>query len=190
MTEYERLRAVIARLRAEDGCPWDRAQTHASLKRYCIEEAAEVLCGVNILEETGNPANLREELGDLMLEILLQAQIAEEEGLFTAEDVAREEADKMIRRHPHVFAPDDPLRRDGSAAKGSASGAAPKEERAQKDAAMAALKVSVQEDPMAAWEAIKKSEKEGREWETPYLAAAMNEAGELLETAKKRKGFS
>ena len=94
---------VIARLRAEDGCPWDREQTHVSLKAACVEEAAEVVGGINILEQTGNAENLKEELGDLLLQVVMHAQIAEEEGLFTLEDVMRGITDKMIRRHPHVF---------------------------------------------------------------------------------------
>ena len=103
MTEFENLREVVRRLRAEDGCPWDRAQTHASLKPECIEEAAEVICGINILEETGRCDNLKEELGDLLLQIVFHAQIAEEEGLFSMDDVIRTVSEKMIRRHPHVF---------------------------------------------------------------------------------------
>lgn len=100
---FDDLRRIIARLRAEDGCPWDRAQTHGSLKGACIEEASEVICGINILESTGNADNLKEELGDLLLQVVMHAQIAEEEGLFTIEDVIQGISNKMIRRHPHVF---------------------------------------------------------------------------------------
>lgn len=103
MKSLDELRSIVARLRAEDGCPWDREQTHASLKPECIEEAAEVICGINVLEETGNPENLKEELGDLLLQVMMHAQIAEEEGLFTIDDVAGGVSEKMIRRHPHVF---------------------------------------------------------------------------------------
>lgn len=103
MNAFEQLREIVARLRAEDGCPWDRAQTHESLKPPCIEEAAEVICGINVLAETGNPDNLKEELGDLLLQIMMHAQIAEEEGYFTLEDVISGISRKMIRRHPHVF---------------------------------------------------------------------------------------
>lgn len=103
MTEIEKFLDTVRRLRAEDGCPWDREQTHSSLKAACIEEAAEVLCGINIYEETGNPENMREELGDLLLQVVIQCQIASEEGLFSFEDVARTINEKMIRRHPHVF---------------------------------------------------------------------------------------
>lgn len=103
MTQMERLKKVVAMLRDKDGCPWDRKQTHESLKPEVIEEAAEVVCGINIYEKTGASENLKEELGDLLLQVVMQAQIAEEEGLFSLEDVAAGAADKMIRRHPHVF---------------------------------------------------------------------------------------
>ena len=103
MTKFEEFEEVIARLRAPDGCPWARAQTHMSLKKPCIEEAAEVICGINILEQTGDPDNLKEELGDLLMQVVFHAQIAEEEGLFTMDDVIQTVIDKMIRRHPHVF---------------------------------------------------------------------------------------
>ena len=103
MESFDELKKVIARLRAKDGCPWDREQTHMSLKASCIEEAAEVICGINILDQTGNAENLKEELGDLLLQVMMHAQIAEEEGLFTIEDVVKGITEKMIRRHPHVF---------------------------------------------------------------------------------------
>ena len=103
MTEFERFYEIIKKLRAEDGCPWDREQTHMSLKAPCIEEAAEVICGINILDKTGDAGNLREELGDLLLQVVMHAVIAEEEGLFDMDDVLRGISEKMIRRHPHVF---------------------------------------------------------------------------------------
>ena len=116
MTKFEEFEQVIARLRAPDGCPWDRAQTHASLKRTCIEEAAEVICGINVLERTGDPDNLKEELGDLLMQVVMHARIAEEEGLFTMDDVIQSITDKMIRRHPHVFGTDKGPGDDGSQA--------------------------------------------------------------------------
>ena len=103
MTKFEEFGHIIAKLRAPDGCPWDREQTHASLKKPCIEEAAEVVCGINILEQTGDPGNLKEELGDLLLQVVMHARIAEEEGYFTMDDVIQGIIDKMVRRHPHVF---------------------------------------------------------------------------------------
>ena len=116
MTKFEEFEQVIARLRAPDGCPWDRAQTHASLKRTCIEEAAEVICGINILERTGDPDNLKEELGDLLMQVIMHARIAEEEGLFTMDDVIQSITGKMIRRHPHVFGNGEGPGDDGSQA--------------------------------------------------------------------------
>ena len=103
MTKFEEFQRIIVKLRSEDGCPWDRAQTHTSLKAAGIEEASEVICGINILEQTGSAENLQEELGDLLLQIVMHAQIAEEEGLFTMDDVIQGISEKMVRRHPHVF---------------------------------------------------------------------------------------
>jgi tetrapyrrole methylase family protein / MazG family protein len=96
---FEKLVAVQARLRAPDGCPWDREQTHASLRTYLIEEAYEVLEAM----EGGDDEKFAEEMGDLLLQILFHSQIAAEEGRFTVADVIREVHDKMVRRHPHVF---------------------------------------------------------------------------------------
>ena len=111
MTEYERLIDVVSRLRGEGGCPWDREQTHESLKRHVIEEACEVVAGINRLTKTSDAGNLKEELGDLLFQVVIQARIAQEEGLFTMEDVCRTISDKMVNRHPHVFgnakAPED-----------------------------------------------------------------------------------
>jgi len=90
---------VQARLRAPNGCPWDREQTHRSLRTYLIEEAYEVLEAL----ESGNDAKFAEEMGDLLLQIVFHSQIAREEGRFTVAEVIREIHDKMIRRHPHVF---------------------------------------------------------------------------------------
>lgn len=103
MAEIDRLKEIVEKLRSENGCPWDRAQTHESLKAPVIEEAAEVVCGINILEETKDPENLKEELGDLLLQVMFHAVIAEEEGLFTFDDVVKGISEKMVRRHPHVF---------------------------------------------------------------------------------------
>ena len=101
----EELKNTVARLRAPEGCPWDRTQTHESLKAACVEEAAEVVSGINILSRTGKTQSLCEELGDLLLQVIMHSQIAEEEGLFTLTDVIRGINEKMIRRHPHVFGP-------------------------------------------------------------------------------------
>ena len=104
MSDIYEFKKIIETLRSEHGCPWDRRQTHSTLKAPCIEEAAEVVCGINILEESGDPENLKEELGDLLMQIVMHACIAEEEGYFTLDDVIFGISEKMIRRHPHVFA--------------------------------------------------------------------------------------
>lgn len=100
---FQELHAIVATLRSENGCPWDRAQTHETIKGNTIEEAYEVNQAVTDLSETGKPDNLCEELGDLLLQVMLHSQIAEENGEFTLEDVIDGIARKMIRRHPHVF---------------------------------------------------------------------------------------
>ena len=91
---------IAERLRAPDGCPWDREQTHASLRPHLLEEAYEALAAL----DSGDPARLRDELGDLLLQIALHAEIARQEGTFDANEVARRLNEKLIRRHPHVFA--------------------------------------------------------------------------------------
>jgi tetrapyrrole methylase family protein/MazG family protein len=96
---FETLVETIARLRAPGGCPWDREQTHASIARNMIEEAYEAVDAI----ERGDPADLREELGDVLLQVVLQSQMASEEGAFTISDVITDINEKMIRRHPHVF---------------------------------------------------------------------------------------
>lgn len=100
---YEDFLNIIATLRGENGCPWDREQTHMSLRPCMMEEAAEVMAAIRIYDQTGNWENLREELGDVLLQVVMHAQIAKEEGIFTMEDVVNEVAEKMVRRHPHVF---------------------------------------------------------------------------------------
>jgi len=96
---FERLVALMSRLRSPGGCPWDREQTHATLRTYLIEEAYEVLDAL----ESSDDTRFAEELGDLLLQVLFHAQIAQEEGRFSIADVIREIYEKMIRRHPHVF---------------------------------------------------------------------------------------
>ncbi|HXN52384.1 MAG TPA: nucleoside triphosphate pyrophosphohydrolase [Candidatus Acidoferrum sp.] len=96
---FERLVALQARLRAPNGCPWDREQTHATLRTYLIEEAYEVLDAMKSRDD----AKFAEEMGDLLLQIVFHSQIATEEGRFTVADVIREVHEKMVRRHPHVF---------------------------------------------------------------------------------------
>ena len=96
---FAKLAAVMARLRAPGGCPWDREQTHSTLRTYLIEEAYEVLDALDSRDDS----KFAEELGDLLLQVLFHAQIAAEDLRFSINDVIREIHDKMIRRHPHVF---------------------------------------------------------------------------------------
>jgi tetrapyrrole methylase family protein / MazG family protein len=91
---------VVARLRGPGGCPWDRAQTHRSLRRHLLDEAYELLDAI----EDGDRARLREELGDLLLQAVFHAQMASDDDEFDIDDVAEVTVEKLIRRHPHVFA--------------------------------------------------------------------------------------
>lgn len=100
---FEDFVKIIERLRAKDGCPWDREQTHDSLRPCMMEEAAEFVSSVRIYHESGSAENMREELGDILLQVVMHSVIAEEEGLFTLGDVIEEVSEKMIRRHPHIF---------------------------------------------------------------------------------------
>ena len=97
-SELARLRQIMDELRAK--CPWDAQQTHHSLLTHLVEETAEVVDAV----ETGTDDDLREELGDLLLQVYFHAKIAEDDDRFDIEDIARGIADKLVRRHPHVFA--------------------------------------------------------------------------------------
>lgn len=105
MKEYtfDELVNIIEELRSENGCPWDKEQTHDSLRQCMMEEAAELLAAIRIYNETGNPENMKEELGDILLQVVMHSVIAKEEDLFTIEDVISGISEKMIRRHPHVF---------------------------------------------------------------------------------------
>jgi tetrapyrrole methylase family protein / MazG family protein len=98
-SSFENLVAIMRRLRAPGGCPWDAEQTHESLTRYLLEEAYEVIEAIDVK----SPEHLKEELGDLLLQPVFHAAIAEESGAFTIEDVLQTLCEKLIRRHPHVF---------------------------------------------------------------------------------------
>jgi len=99
MNKFDDLVALVARLRAPDGCPWDRKQTHQSLKGALLEEACEVMVEI----EQGNAAGLQDELGDLLLHVVFHAQIAQENDEFTLAQVIEGIVEKLVRRHPHVF---------------------------------------------------------------------------------------
>ena len=97
--ELDHLKEIVARLRAPDGCPWDREQTHASMKSGLIEEAYEVIEAIDNQDD----AHFKEELGDFLLQVVMHCQIASEEGRFDLEQVAAIISEKLVRRHPHVF---------------------------------------------------------------------------------------
>lgn len=99
MSALAELRATIARLRGPGGCPWDQEQSHQSLTRCLIDEVSELLDTIDRLDFP----HMREELGDVLIQVVFHAQLAEEAGLFDLEAVAREVNEKLIRRHPHVF---------------------------------------------------------------------------------------
>ncbi len=104
MYDFDEFRSVIKALRnPETGCPWDRVQTHETLIPCLIEETYEVIEGIRIWQDSADAENFCEELGDLLLQVVMQSQIASEEGLFTLDDVINNVCDKMYRRHPHVF---------------------------------------------------------------------------------------
>ncbi len=98
-SEFLRLTEIVRRLRQPDGCPWDRVQTHESIQKNLVEETGEFLDAL----EDGNLEGIREELGDILLQVVFHAQMGAEAGEYTMEEICREEADKLLRRHPHVF---------------------------------------------------------------------------------------
>lgn len=101
---YEQLKEIVAELRSDHGCPWDRAQTHESMIKNLREECEEVIGAI----EKKDDENLCEELGDVLLQVLLHAQIATEEGRFSMTEVVDGLAKKLVRRHPHVFGDEAP----------------------------------------------------------------------------------
>jgi XTP/dITP diphosphohydrolase len=128
--ELDELIAVLEKLRAPGGCVWDREQTHASLVQYLVEETFELVDAI----EAGDRDELIEELGDVLYQVVFHADIAAEAGEFTLEDVARHMREKMVARHPHVFA----------------------------DAAGNVVQASTPDDVVATWEAVKAVEKAHR----------------------------
>ena len=100
---FAELAGIMRRLRAPDGCPWDREQTHSTLKKYFVEETYEVLEAIDAFVAGGDPAGFCEELGDALLQVVFHAQLAGEEGVFTLDDVCAAIVEKLVRRHPHVF---------------------------------------------------------------------------------------
>lgn len=105
MQTFDEFMDVVRKIR--EHCPWDSVQTHESLKPYMVNETEEVLEGIDILEKENDGENLCEELGDVLFQIALHSVIAQEEGLFTIEDVISGVSSKMKYRHPRIFSPDD-----------------------------------------------------------------------------------
>lgn len=171
--DFEDLMRIVKKLRAPDGCPWDRKQTHESIHDCMIEETFEVIEAVN----QHDIPNLREELGDVLLQVLLHSVIAEEEKEFTFEEVVDELAAKLIRRHPHVFGEDKPAE---SPEEGLSRWEAvkKKEKESKKSTKVGELSRIPQELPpvMRAYKVIKKAEK--------YYGRT-DGAEELLEEVKK-----
>jgi MazG family protein len=174
----EQLRAVVAALRSPEGCPWDREQTHGSLRAGLLEEAYEVVAAIDSRDD----ANLREELGDLLLQVVFHSQIAEEENRFDFGAVALEIAQKLVRRHPHVFGSEN--------AEDSAAVLVRWEEikRAEKEAAGHAESVSVLDGVSPGLPALqyaakiqKRAATVGFDWETvePVLDKVREEVSEV-----------
>ena len=178
--EFKELVEVIAKLRAPDGCPWDREQTHRSLKPNMLEEAYEAVDAI----ASGDMDNLKEELGDVLLQVVLHAQIASEEGAFNIEDIAKELKEKLIHRHPHVF---------GNTKVSSADEVMvnwdklKKEEKTHRKSAMDGIS-KAQSALMSAQKISKKAVKTGFEWpnEASLYECIMSEFEEFKEAEKEQ----
>jgi MazG family protein len=181
---FARFVELIARLRAPGGCPWDREQTHESVKPMTIEEAYEVAHAIDEQDD----AELAGELGDLLLQVVFHANIAEERGAFRLRQVIERVAEKMVRRHPHVFA-DDGASTSGEVLRNwEAIKAA---ERAQKGKEDASMLDSVHQGLPAVMEAFQLTTKVSRvgfDWPGPdgALAKLDEEAGELREAVREK----
>jgi tetrapyrrole methylase family protein/MazG family protein len=169
---------VVARLRAPGGCPWDREQTHESLRPYLLEETYELLGAI----DAGDDAKIKEELGDLLLQVAMHAEIAAQAGRFTPADVSEGVAAKMVARHPHVFgdvsvADADEVLRNWEHAKGREAEAGGRENESVVDRVPSAL-------PALAWALglQKRAARVGFDFASP-IAAAENVAEEARELA-------
>lgn len=149
---------TVRTLRGPDGCPWDKAQTHASLRPYLLEETYEVLEALDALAQNPSPdaiKNLQEELGDLLLQVLLHSEIARQDGHFSVQDVAGELSDKLVRRHPHVFGENKPSH------------------------------LNTPEEVVSAWEKTKKTEKPARSSVLEGIPAALPALQRSLKVIEK-----
>jgi MazG family protein len=158
---FHKSAAIMARLRAPDGCPWDREQTFDTIRKYTLEEAYEVF---DTIERRDYP-HMAEELGDLLLQVLFYAEMAANQGLFTIADVLEQLNRKLVRRHPHVFG------EQASEAAGN---------RAQVDAEVGDSSAAV----LRNWDEIKKAEKAGKAPDASRLDAVLRSMPALAEAAK------
>lgn len=177
MASLDELRAIVARLRGPDGCPWDRVQTHLSIRPQLIEEAYEVLEAI----EEANDGLLCEELGDVLLHIIFHALLAEERGAFHLEDVISGIRDKLIRRHPHVFGSGTKLDHPDQVL--SQWDELKKSEKAHRQSALDGIPSSLPA-LMRAQETQKKAAKVGFDWKSAQgaLQKIQEEAHELAQT--------
>lgn len=172
---------VVRALRAPGGCPWDREQTHETLKPYLVEETYEALEAI----DSGDPAQLCEEFGDVMLQVLLHAEIASESGLFDIEEVAEQETEKLIRRHPHVFADVKVSSSDEALANWQKIKAAEKADGAERTSALQDLPNALPA-LMRAAEISKRAARVGFEW--PNIEGVFEKLAE--ETAELRAAIN
>ena len=155
-SNIKRLIDIVEKLRSPEGCPWDKEQTHSSLKGNMIEEAYEAIDAI----DSENAENLKEELGDVLLQVVLHAKIASEEGRFNIDDVAKVISDKLIRRHPHVFADVDVKNSDEVIVNWEKIKQQEKPERTSAISGVSKSKPAL----MAAYQLSKKAVKVGFEW--------------------------
>ena len=175
--DIQDLRRIVALLRAPGGCPWDREQTHESIRRNMLEEAYEV---VEAIDER-DPAHLKEELGDVLLQVVFHAQMAREEGLFTFDEVVDGVAQKMVFRHPHVFGQ---ARADDCAQALDTWDAQKREEKDQRTAADTLKGVARSLPALIRAEKVQsKAAKAGFDW--PEAGPALDKLSEELEELRR-----
>jgi len=182
---FDRLHEIVAILRSPEGCPWDREQTHSSLRKNLIEEMYEVLETI----DEDDPDHMREELGDLLLQVLLHAQMEEETGVFTVYDVVQTLNEKLVRRHPHVFGDQAAADAEEALLNWNAIKKTEKETRGEDTAAASALDGVPRDLPaiLKAWKLQKKAAAVGFDWERTdevlaKMAEELEELREVLET--------
>lgn len=179
---FDQLIQIMSQLRGPGGCPWDHEQTHQTLTKFLIEETYEV---INAIDNKNMP-HLREELGDLLLQIVFHAQMAGERGDFTIEDVAKEISEKLIRRHPHVFA-DTKVKDAGEVVKNWNQIKSQEKNNKQQDSLLS----SIPQQLPALMQAYKLSKRAGRvgfDWKEPkeVLPKIEEELNELKEAVQKK----